>query len=82
MDATIGEQVRLALGRLPEVFQSALLLVDVEELSYENAARVLGCAVGTVRSRLFRARQQLFVELRPYARELGYPKADTKAAQG
>ncbi len=81
-DASIGEQVQLALGRLSESFRSALLLVDVEELSYEEAAHILGCPIGTLRSRLFRARQQLFVELRPYARSLRYPGAETKVAQG
>lgn len=48
-----------ALAELPEPFRAAGLLVDVEELSYEQAAAALGCPVGTLRSRLFRARKQL-----------------------
>lgn len=55
--------VREALDRLPDDFRTAVLLVDVEELSYEEAAQVMGCAVGTVRSRLFRARRILAAAL-------------------
>lgn len=62
------------LHQLPEVFLSAVVLVDVEELSYEEAAAALGCPVGTVRSRLFRARRLLFAALRAHAEEMGYLK--------
>lgn len=65
-------EVEAALGGLPESFRSAVLLVDVEELSYEEAAAVLACPVGTVRSRLFRARKLLSVSLQDYARRAGY----------
>lgn len=65
-------EVEAALGELPESFRSAVLLVDVEEFSYEEAAAVLGCPVGTLRSRLFRARKLLAVSLREYARRAGY----------
>ena len=61
-----------ALGKLPEDFRAAVLLVDVEELSYEEAATVLACPVGTLRSRLSRARRMLFTELRDYARTRGF----------
>ena len=67
-----GPEIRAALGKLPEDFRAAVLLVDVEELSYEEAAAVLNCPVGTLRSRLFRARRVLFAELREYARKLGF----------
>ena len=67
-----GPEVSRALGKLPEDFRAAVLLVDVEELSYEEAAAVLNCPVGTLRSRLFRARRVLFVELRGYARQTGF----------
>ena len=56
--------VEAVLAELPEEFRAAILLVDVEDLSYEEAAAVLGCPVGTVRSRLFRARKQLAITLR------------------
>jgi len=68
----VGLEVDQALNRLPEAFRLAVLLVDVEEMSYEEAAAVLNCPVGTVRSRLFRARKLLFVELQQYALEKGY----------
>ena len=68
----IGLEVNQALDRLPEAFRSALIMVDVEELSYEEAAAALNCPVGTVRSRLFRARRLLFTELQSYARQNGY----------
>ena len=67
-----GPEVSQALAKLPEDFRAAVLLVDVEEFSYEEAAAVLNCPVGTLRSRLFRARRVLFVELREYARKMGF----------
>ena len=60
-----------ALAKLPEDFRSAVLLVDVQGFTYEEAAAALECPVGTVRSRLFRARRMLFVELKDYARRIG-----------
>jgi RNA polymerase sigma-70 factor, ECF subfamily len=68
----IGTEVNHALDRLPETFRSAVLLVDVEEMSYEEAAAILHCPLGTLRSRLFRARKLLFLELQSYARKKGY----------
>ncbi|MGH7675440.1 MAG: sigma-70 family RNA polymerase sigma factor [Gemmatimonadales bacterium] len=65
-------EVERALRQLPEDFRTALLLVDVEGLSYEESASVLGCAVGTVGSRLFRGRALLFTLLRDYAHQAGY----------
>ena len=67
-----GPEVRQALGKLPEDFRAAVLLVDVEEFSYEAAAAVLNCPIGTLRSRLFRSRRVLFLELREYARKRGF----------
>jgi len=68
-------EVDAALRRLPEAFRSALLLVDVEELTYEEAAAALGCPIGTLRSRLFRARKALYVALREFAVRAGYAPA-------
>lgn len=70
--AEVGAEVDQALNLLPEGFRLAVLLVDVEEMSYEEAAAILNCPVGTVRSRLFRARKLLFVELQQYAQRKGY----------
>ena len=72
-------EVEAALAELPEAFRQAVLLVDVEELTYEEASAALGCPVGTVRSRLFRARRILAAVLEDYAgrRGVGAPKAET-----
>ena len=67
-------EVERALRLLPEDFRAPLLLVDVEGLSYDDAASVLGCAVGTVGSRLFRGRKLLFAMLQDYAHQAGYGK--------
>lgn len=67
-----GEEVKAALARLPADFNSAVVLVDLHELSYEEAAAALDCKIGTLKSRLFRARKLLFAALEPYAKELGY----------
>ncbi len=72
-----GPEVKRALEELPEIFRAAVLLVDVEELSYEEAAAAVKCPVGTLRSRLFRARKLLFEALRDYARRAGYLKPET-----
>jgi RNA polymerase sigma-70 factor (ECF subfamily) len=65
-------EVEAALEELPEPFRAAVLLVDVEELTYEEAAAALGCAVGTVCSRLFRARRLLAAALGEFARDRGF----------
>jgi RNA polymerase sigma-70 factor, ECF subfamily len=73
-------EIEQALSGLSEAFRTAVLLVDVEELTYEEAAEVLGCPVNTVRSRLFRGRKLLWAALRDYASRRGYPA--TGAARG
>ncbi len=78
LDGTSAE-VRAALDGLPEILRTVVLLVDVEELTYEEAARAVGCPVGTVRSRLFRARRQLLAELADYAQRVGYLAPDEVA---
>ena len=67
-------EVEAALRDLPEAFRAAVLLVDVQELSYEDAAAVLECPVGTVGSRLSRGRRLLFDALQDHARRMGYLK--------
>lgn len=49
-----------------------VLFVDLEGLSYDEAAEVLGCPVGTIRSRLYRARRLLFALLQDYAASKGF----------
>jgi RNA polymerase sigma-70 factor (ECF subfamily) len=53
------EELRRAIAALPERYRQALVLCDLEEKSYQQAAEELGCALGTVRSRLHRARELL-----------------------
>ena len=59
VDAGYSDEVERALRSLPEEFRTALLLVSVEELSYEEVAEAMECPVGTVRSRVARARALL-----------------------
>lgn len=68
-------EVERALRELPEEFRAPLLLVDIEGLSYDEAASVLDCPVGTVGSRLYRGRMSLFTLLQEYARRAGYGKS-------
>ncbi len=67
----MDEEVERALRELPEEYRMAIVLVDIEELSYEEAAKVMACAIGTVRSRISRGRRILQVALRNYALERG-----------
>lgn len=57
------EQVRRAVLGLPEEFREAVALCDLEEMSYEDAARLLDCPIGTIRSRLYRGRALLAAQL-------------------
>lgn len=61
-----------ALEELDEPFRSAVVLVDVEDQTYDAAAETLGVPIGTVRSRLFRGRRLLQEKLLVYARDAGY----------
>jgi RNA polymerase sigma-70 factor, ECF subfamily len=70
-----------ALGRLHEPFRSAVVLVDVEDQSYEAASEILGVPIGTVRSRLFRGRRLLQEMLLAYAADAGFP-AGARAPHG
>jgi RNA polymerase sigma-70 factor (ECF subfamily) len=59
------ETVRRAILSLPERYREVVVLCDLEEMSYAEAAEILGCAVGTVRSRLYRGRALLIEKLSP-----------------
>ncbi len=74
------ESVRKAVLALPEKYREAVVLCDLEELSYVEAAEILGCAVGTVRSRVHRGRALLIEKLRPAHEEEAAPAA-TKPAR-
>jgi RNA polymerase sigma-70 factor, ECF subfamily len=71
----MDQEIVQALGELPEEFRSAIVAIDLQELTYEEGARVLGCPIGTVRSRLSRGRRLLERKLAGYARERGVVKA-------
>jgi RNA polymerase sigma-70 factor (ECF subfamily) len=60
-----------ALKDLPGQYRDAVVLCDLEERSYEEAARLMGCPMGTVRSRLHRARMLLAARLKPLAASSG-----------
>jgi RNA polymerase sigma-70 factor (ECF subfamily) len=59
------EAVRRAVLALPERYREVVVLCDLQEMSYAETAEILGCAIGTVRSRLHRARALLIDKLRP-----------------
>jgi RNA polymerase sigma-70 factor (ECF subfamily) len=59
------EGVRRAVLSLPERYREVVVLCELQELSYGETAEILGCAIGTVRSRLHRARSLLLAKLRP-----------------
>jgi len=66
---TLDEELECALDALSDASRLAVILVDIEEHTYEEAARLLEVPIGTVRSRLARARQQLRELLYTYAQE-------------
>jgi RNA polymerase sigma-70 factor (ECF subfamily) len=71
----LAPALRRALDELDEPFKSAVLLVDLEDQSYEAASEILGVPIGTVRSRLFRGRRILQDKLITYARDAGFTTA-------
>jgi len=65
MSKQIGETVNTAMDALPEDLRMAVSLREIEGLSYEEIAQVMDCPIGTVRSRIFRAREAIAAQLRP-----------------
>ncbi len=63
-----------ALDQLPEDFRTAVILCDMQGLSYKEIAEIMECPVGTVMSRLFRGRKHLAAALRGFAEQEGYVK--------
>jgi RNA polymerase sigma-70 factor (ECF subfamily) len=59
------DSVRKAILSLPERYREVVVLCELQEMSYVETAEILGCAIGTVRSRLHRARSLLLSKLRP-----------------
>ncbi|WP_028536032.1 RNA polymerase sigma factor RpoE [Paludibacterium yongneupense] len=65
MNKQILAAVNTVVERLPEELRTAISLREMEGMSYDDIARVMDCPIGTVRSRIFRAREAIAVELRP-----------------
>src|SRR5450755_1123227 len=61
----IANTVNKAMEALPEDLRTAITLREIEGLSYDEIANVMNCPIGTVRSRIFRAREAIAAELRP-----------------
>lgn len=68
----VDDTILSAIDELPEEYRMAVVLSDLEGLSYNEIAEIMGVPVGTVKSRLFRGRRQLQMELYEYAVEMGY----------
>jgi RNA polymerase sigma-70 factor (ECF subfamily) len=65
MSKEIGSTVNAAMEDLPEDLRTAITLREIEGLSYEEIASIMNCPIGTVRSRIFRAREAIAARLRP-----------------
>jgi RNA polymerase sigma factor (sigma-70 family) len=68
----LGDEITAALQSLPVDFRMIIILCDLEEFSYEEMAKILDIPIGTVRSRLHRARTLLKTKLVNYAKTKGY----------
>lgn len=71
LNDTLGEQIMTAIAELPQAFRTTVLLINVEGLTYDEAAEVLGIPTGTVRSRMKRGRTLLQKALWQQAQEAG-----------
>ncbi len=67
----MDDEVEMALRGLPEEFRTPIVLVDIEELTYEESANIMECPMGTVRSRVSRGRRMLQVALKEYRQGKG-----------
>jgi RNA polymerase sigma-70 factor (ECF subfamily) len=65
MSKQIAETVNQTLQELPEELRKAITLREIEGISYEEIATIMNCPIGTVRSRIFRAREIIAEKLRP-----------------
>jgi RNA polymerase sigma-70 factor, ECF subfamily len=77
----VAAEMQRALNALPDEFRLAVILSDVEELSYKEIAEAMGCPIGTVMSRLHRGRQMLQKTLREHAVAMGIVREDSKKGQ-
>ena len=75
------ESVRKAVLSLPPKYRAVVVLCELQEVSYGESAEILGCAIGTVRSRLHRARALLLAKLRPGVEAEATDPATVKSAR-
>lgn len=80
VDRSVSDDVQRALDALPDDFRVAVVLCDIEGLSYKEIADVMGTPVGTVMSRLFRGRRLLQAALKEFAQQRGYLKPEPAKA--
>jgi RNA polymerase sigma-70 factor, ECF subfamily len=83
LQSVVAKELQAVLDTLPEDHRTVVLLADVEELSYKEIAEIVGCPIGTVMSRLHRARRTLQTRLAEHAESLGLgaekPAAEVEA---
>jgi RNA polymerase sigma factor (sigma-70 family) len=72
----MGDDVTNAINALPSDFRTVILLCDIEDFTYEEIAKIIDIPIGTVRSRLHRARNLLKEKLKNYAQKMGYINKD------
>ena len=65
LSSEIAQTVNATIEKLPEELRTAIQLREIEGMSYEDIAKVMDCPIGTVRSRIFRAREAIAEQLRP-----------------
>jgi len=70
----LDDEISKAISELPEDFRTVVILSDIEGFTYEEIADFVDIPVGTVRSRLHRARKMLYVQLFDYAKDKGFVK--------
>lgn len=68
----LSDEITEALSKLPHEFKMVLILSDIEGFSYKEIADIMDCPIGTIRSRLSRARKMMFKLLSKYAKKEGF----------
>jgi RNA polymerase sigma-70 factor, ECF subfamily len=79
MRSLVTAEIQAALDELPDDYRLMIVLADVEELSYKEIADIVGCPIGTVMSRLHRARKQMQTKLVGTAIDMGIIQPETEA---
>jgi RNA polymerase sigma-70 factor (ECF subfamily) len=81
LQASVSDDVQRALEQLPDDFRTAVILCDMQGLSYKEIADIMETPVGTVMSRLFRGRKLLATALKEFAVAEGYVKTEDKKSE-